>query len=103
MTLANWRDLAVVLLALEAFIMALLPAAALFFMVKGMSWVHRKLRRVFPTVQGYFRKAATVTDQASVKIAAPIIAADAFATQARYWRSWAVQTLRQLTPTTKEV
>lgn len=77
MTLANWRDLAVVLLAIEAFFISLIPAAILYLAVRGMLWVIRKLRAVAPIVQGAFRKAATISEQASHRMAAPVIATSA--------------------------
>ncbi len=83
MTLANWRDLAAVLLAVEAFIMGLVPAALLFFAVKGMLWVIHKLRSTAPLVQGYFRTGASVTGQVSRRIVTPVIAVSAGATQVR--------------------
>lgn len=77
MTLANWRDLAVVLLVIEAFIISLVPDIVLYFAIRGMSWVLENLRAKAPTVQSYFRKAATVSEQASQRVAAPIIATSA--------------------------
>jgi hypothetical protein len=81
MTLANWRDLAVVFLALQVFVVCLVPAALLFLMVRGISWVLRQAQGAAPRVQGVFQKAARITDQASQRVAGPIIAADALATQ----------------------
>ncbi len=99
MTLANWRDLAVIWLAIQAFILSLIPGVILFFAVKGMLWVIRKLRGVAPVVQGYFRKAALISEQVSHRAAAPFIATSATLAQADRWRSstWA------LLHTTKEV
>ena len=87
MTLANWRDLAVVLLVIEAFIMSLVPAAILYLAVRGMSWVLQQLRQLAPRVQGYFRKAAQVTDQVSHKVSAPIIGVSAASAQFSRWFS----------------
>lgn len=86
MTLANWRDLAVILLALEAFIISLVPGAILYFAVRGMLWLIRKLRVTAPTVQGYFAKAAVISEQASQRIAAPFIGASARIAQTRQWQ-----------------
>lgn len=99
MTLANWRDLAVILLSIEAFIIGLVPAVILFFAAKGVSWVIRKLRGVAPTVQRYFRKAADISERVSQRAAAPVIAAGATSAQVNRWRSL---TLAHLKPT-KEV
>lgn len=86
MTLADWRDLSIILLAIEAFIMGLVPAVILFFAIKGMLWVIRKLRGAAPVVQGYFRKASQVSENVSQRIAAPFIAASATSAQVQRWR-----------------
>lgn len=94
MTLANWRDLAVILLAIEAFVIALLPGIVLFFAIRGMSWVIRKLRATAPTVQGYFRKAATISEQASQRVAAPFVGTSATLARVRGGRSALAASLR---------
>lgn len=99
MTLANWRDLAVVLLALEGFIMGLVPAVILFFAVKGMLWLIHKLRATAPVVQGYFRKAAEISETVSQRAGAPFIVASA--TSAKLHRWW--QVIPAFSPANKEV
>lgn len=94
MTLAHWRDLAVILLVIEAFIISLIPGIILFFAVRGMLWVIHKLRGVAPTVQGYFRKAATISEQASQRVAAPVIATSATLAQVNRWRSLSMTLLQ---------
>ncbi len=94
MTLGNWRDLAIILLAAEAFLLSLIPAAILYFALRGMSSLIRKLRSVAPTVQGYFRKAATITEEASQRISAPVIRISATAAQLRGWRSALINSLQ---------
>lgn len=83
MTLASWRDLSIIWLALLAFIFSLVPAVISFFMVKGMLVLNRKLREIFPKVYGYFRKADQITDQVSRKIIAPIVVAHEKSAQVR--------------------
>jgi hypothetical protein len=86
--LADWRDLAVVLLALEAFVLSLIPAAILYLSVRGMSRVLRGFRTFAPRVQDYFRKASQVADQISRRAVAPIIAVYAATAQVRRWFSF---------------
>jgi hypothetical protein len=43
-TLTPWRDLALMLLIIEAFLIVLVPAAAFFFAVKGVRAVKRRIR-----------------------------------------------------------
>ncbi|MGQ9489733.1 MAG: hypothetical protein ACUVR4_11835 [Anaerolineae bacterium] len=87
MTLGSWRDLAIVLLAVEAFFLSLIPGVILYLTIRGVVWLSRTLRRVAPTIQGYFRKAATVAEQASQRAVTPMIAASAALAQLRGWRS----------------
>lgn len=77
MDLAFWRDLSVVLLCLEGFIMLLIPGVLCFFSIKGLRALERKLRGASPKVQEAFRKVNLVTRQASDKVASPFIAASA--------------------------
>ncbi len=100
MTLDTWRDLAVILLVMQAFVLVLIPGVVLFFAIRGMSWVRRKLRAGAPVVQGYFRKAAAISEQVSHRAAAPIIAISATMAQVRSFRS-APATLLRRTPQPK--
>jgi hypothetical protein len=84
-SLAQWRDLSIVLIALEVFAMLVAPLVAMALSVRGMAWVHQKLRGIFPRIQGYFAVAANATDVASQKIVRPIIAVSATSTQIRRW------------------
>ena len=87
MSLANWRDLSVVLLAIEAFMISLVPAVMLFFCVRGISWLLKQLRAYAPKVQDYFRQGAQIAEDVSQKIAAPFFAVGAAAAQVRRWRA----------------
>jgi hypothetical protein len=86
MTLADLRDLSIILLALEAFIIGLVPAALFFFMIKGVFWLNRKVSIAGPRVRGYFRKAERSTKIASEKIAAPFITASATTARVKRWQ-----------------
>lgn len=83
MSLANWRDLAVVLLALEAFVFSLVPAVILYFGVRGMIRLLKLVRTYAPMVQGYFRRAAEVSDRVSRRVVSPIIGVEAGVAQVR--------------------
>ncbi|PKO21743.1 MAG: hypothetical protein CVU38_12970 [Chloroflexi bacterium HGW-Chloroflexi-1] len=87
MSLANWRDLSIVLLAIEAFIISLAPAVLFYLCVRGISWVLEQIRTYAPQVQGYFRQGAEIAENVSQKIAAPFVAISAAAAQVRRWRS----------------
>ncbi len=90
MDLAFWRDLSVILLCLEAFIMALIPGAIFFFSIKGLRLLEKKLREVSPKVQGVFDKVDQTARQISDKAASPFIAASATKAQVKaIWRGTA--------------
>lgn len=87
MDLAFWRDLSIVLLCLEAFIMVLIPGVIFFFSIKGLQMLEKKLREVTPKVHEVFHKVNHVTRQASDKAASPFIAASAASAQVKaLWR-----------------
>jgi len=88
------RDLAVVLLAAEAFLLSLIPGVILYFAIRGTSSLIRKLRDVAPTVQGYFRKATNLTEEASQRVVTPVIAVHTTLAQFRSWRVALVNSLQ---------
>jgi hypothetical protein len=84
-SLAYWRDLAIVLLVLEALILSLIPAALIYLLIRGMLWTLKRIRAYAPPVQGYFRRASDVSEQVSRRIAAPFISANATAARVQRW------------------
>lgn len=46
MNLATWRDIAVVLLAMEAFCGVLIAGAACYFAIRGVLWLKSRIPRV---------------------------------------------------------
>ena len=81
MELAFWRDLSVVLLCLEGFVLLLVPGALLFFSLKGLRALEGKLREVSPNVQRVFRQVNRAVHQGADKVAAPVIKASATSAQ----------------------
>lgn len=74
MTLAVARDLSIILLAIEAFVMALVIGVALYFMARGMRMGNQWLRGVgFPEAQRYARLVAQQTQTYSNKVTQPIV------------------------------
>jgi hypothetical protein len=94
MTLADLRDLSIILLAIEAFIIGLVPAVLFFFMIKGVLWLNRKLPVAGSVVRGYFRKAERSTKVASERIAAPFITAGATTARIKRWQRSLVSSSR---------
>lgn len=77
------RDIAVVIIALEVFIMLLVPAVILYFVVKGLGWVQKQVQKYGPMVRFRFAQAAQVTEDLSHKAAAPVIQTSAAVTRIR--------------------
>jgi hypothetical protein len=86
MTLADWRDVSIILLAVEAFIFGLVPAALFFAIFKGVSALNRKLPAAGLVVRSYFQRAERSTKVASERITAPFITAGATTAQVKRWQ-----------------
>ncbi len=83
-SVAMWRDIALVFLILQAFILALIPAAALYFMNKGLRQGIRWLKkRGVPEAQRYSRLVADKSQNISTQILSPTIAVDAQLTRVK--------------------
>jgi hypothetical protein len=81
-------DISVIIIALQVFVILLVPAAILFLINKGVSYIPKLIRRYAPQVQLGFRRASEIAEQASEKIAAPVIEVEAWNTRLRRtWRS----------------
>jgi hypothetical protein len=73
MNLPFWRDVALVLLIIEAFILGLLPIAILYFAIKGMNWLTSKARHYLPLARSYVKRIGGVTERTSEMASAPLI------------------------------
>jgi hypothetical protein len=82
-TLADWRDLSIILLVFEAFIIGLIPLVIFLALNKGVFELNRRIGIAGLIVRSYFRKAEEITKIASGRIAAPFIAANATAAQVK--------------------
>ncbi len=67
--LAPWRDVAVVILVIEAAVMVAIPGIAIFFAARGMYLLNRWLRPQFKTVQMWAERIAQGTTRASDAVA----------------------------------
>ncbi len=77
MSLAGWRDVALVFLILQAFVLALIPAAILFFFNKGLRQAMQWLRTIgLPEAQRYSRLVADKTQTISKQVLTPVVLAD---------------------------
>ena len=84
MDLATARDLSIILLAIEIFILVLVPGAIFYFSVKGLRQGQKWLKVTgLPEAQRYTRLAADKSSEYSIKIAEPFIKVDTVTTQTR--------------------
>ncbi len=74
MTLADWRDASIILLALEAIVIGIIYGAAFYYFWKGVRVARAWLRTTgFPQGQRYTRLMKSYTDQYSKKIVRPVV------------------------------
>lgn len=73
MAVTFWRDLSVIWLSLFCFVMLLLPLGVLYFMVRGMDWLHRKSFALTKQAQGISANVRVQSARASIQVSEPII------------------------------
>ena len=73
MTISSWRDLSVVLLSLETFVLLLIPGAVLFVAIRGTRWVLDRGRAGLRDVQGWAAKASEETDKVCARLVGPAV------------------------------
>ena len=77
MTLGQFRDIAVVLLAIEAFVIMLIPLAAAYLAVYGLRRLLPRLRLWMGMVQGWARQGQAWVEAAMKLLLSPILALSA--------------------------
>ena len=83
MDLAFWRDVSIVFLAIQTFILLIIPLAIFYFMVRGLNFLHVRLPRVLFRAQDISKEVRTRTEAVSERIADPLIKADREGTRAK--------------------
>lgn len=73
MNLATWRDIAIVFLAIQAFILTLVPLVAVYFLVRGVNIAGGVLPGYMKRAQSFTSAVRLRTDQTSDQIAKPIL------------------------------
>jgi hypothetical protein len=86
MGLSGWRDAAIVLLALEAFIGVLVVGVVYFYAVRGVVWLKQRIPTVTRPAAMYLQQAERATRRAGNIAIAPIIQAGA--STARIKAAW---------------
>lgn len=91
MDLAAWRDLSLIWLSFLAFILGVVPLALLYFVVRGMLFVNRKVPRYLKLGQHYSSLVRDQTRKYSLLVAEPVTKAHGQAARVE-------AVLRHLTP-----
>ena len=84
MNIPFWRDVSLVLLIAEAFVLALIPLVAFYFSSKGVRRLRASLQPLFPRVRARAQQVERITVRLGELVVAPIIAIYVLAT--RVWR-----------------
>jgi len=84
MSIPFWRDLSLLLLAAEVFILALIPLVALYYASRGLHRLRPPLRPFFTRIRGRAQQVERTMVRLGELIVAPIIAIYVLA--ARVWR-----------------
>jgi len=72
MTIENWRDIALILLAIESFLLVLIPGILFYFLWRGTRIAIRWLKQTgFPQAHRYSHLASETTHIYSQKISEP--------------------------------
>jgi hypothetical protein len=72
-TLTALTAASIILLALEAMVLAIIPGVIFYLLLRGVTVLIAKIRTWAPLVQSYFRQAAAITEQVSHLVVAPVI------------------------------
>jgi hypothetical protein len=72
-SLEQLRDLSLVIIGVETFLLCLVLAVVLVFAIRSTSQAILKVRSYGPVARGYFRRMAQGAERSSQKLAAPMI------------------------------
>jgi hypothetical protein len=71
--LSTGRDIALVVLIVEAFVLGLVPAAIFFYAIRGMTALRSKLDPLIPMAQDRLARVAHTTQNVSDSLVRPVI------------------------------
>ncbi len=91
MDLQFWTNVSIVFLAIETFFILLIPLVAFYFAVRGLNFLHVRLPRVMGQAQNISKQVRLKTEEASQRVADPVV-------RAQRERTKAEATLRSLVP-----
>jgi hypothetical protein len=93
-SLANLRDLSIILLVFEAFVVGLVVLGIYLALNVGAFQINRRIKTTGSVVWSYFRKAERSIKAASERIAAPFIAAGAANARIKRWQHSLISAFR---------
>lgn len=73
MSLEQLRDLSLVIIGVETFLLCLVLAVVLVFAIRGTSQAILKVRMYGPVARGYFSRMAQGAERSSQKLTAPMV------------------------------
>lgn len=79
------RDISLILLCIEAMMLALVPLAAIIAAWWGVRWLRQKLPPILARVRRYVTLVRLYAERASAAVVAPLIAVYVLAAQLRAW------------------
>ena len=83
--MAALRDVSMILLAIESFVLLLIPVAIIGACVYGVHWLRRKLPPLFAQANKYLALVQLYVNRACAAMVAPIIRTYAVAAQLSAW------------------
>ncbi len=87
-----FRDVAVIVLAIEALLLMLIPLIITFALAYGVHWLRHKLSSLFEKLRHYVDLFQRLVERGSAAVVAPLIAAYALAAQLH--ATWNALTVR---------
>lgn len=85
MNLAAWRDLSIILLAIQTLLMVAVVGVVLYLLNRGMAKLRGALARFAPLAQERLWRVSHASQRLSEKAVAPIIRAETANAQVRRW------------------
>lgn len=82
MDLAFWRDVSIVFLSIQTFILLLIPLVIFYFAVRGLNFLHVRLPRFLFRAQDISTMVRTRTESLSERVADPLVRAERERTRA---------------------
>lgn len=94
MNLAAWRDVALVLLAIQTLVLVIVIGAMLYLLNRGMASLRGAVKRYAPVAQARLRQITDISEQISHRAVSTFIHVAATGAQVRSWLAALRSTIR---------